>query len=40
MDNYKSQEGQDKWVITMLHDKKKGYFVDIGASDCYTRRRT
>jgi len=33
MNSYKSQEGQDKWVVTMLQGKKKGYFVDIGASN-------
>jgi FkbM family methyltransferase len=28
---YKSQVGQDKWVIELLNNKKNGYFLDIGA---------
>ena len=28
-----SQAGQDEWVIKLLENKRKGYFVDIGAYD-------
>ena len=30
---YKSQIGQDKWVHSVLGDKKNGFFVELGASD-------
>jgi FkbM family methyltransferase len=31
--NYLSQAGQDKWVADFFHEKRNGYFVDIGAYD-------
>ena len=30
---YKSQIGQDKWVYSVIGDKKKGYFIEIGAAN-------
>ena len=30
---YNSQIGQDKWVHSVLGDKKTGYFVELGACD-------
>jgi len=30
---YKSQVGQDEWIIKMTNGKRNGYFLDIGASD-------
>ena len=30
---YKSQVGQDKWVHSVLGDKRSGFFVELGASD-------
>jgi FkbM family methyltransferase len=30
---YKSQIGQDKWVQSVLGNKKGGYFIELGASD-------
>jgi len=33
---YKSQVGQDDWVIRMTNGKRNGYFLDIGASDGIT----
>lgn len=30
---YNSQIGQDKWVHSMLGDKKNGYFIELGACD-------
>jgi hypothetical protein len=30
---FKSQIGQDKWVCEMLHYKRDGFFLDIGAFD-------
>lgn len=30
---YKSQAGQDKFVISFFKEKKKGFFLDIGAHD-------
>lgn len=30
---YNSQIGQDKWVHSVLGDKKNGYFVELGACD-------
>lgn len=33
MSNHKSQFEQDKHVLDVYHDKKNGYFVDIGAYD-------
>ena len=29
---FTAKEGQDKWALKMLDNKKKGYFVDIGAT--------
>ena len=31
--NYKSKEGQDKWVVKMIGEKRDGFFVDIGAAN-------
>ena len=31
--NYKSQKGQDRWVLDLLRFKKRGFFVDLAASD-------
>ncbi len=31
--SFKGQLGQDKWVIQMFGKRKRGYFLDIGASD-------
>jgi len=28
-----SQKGQDKWVLKVLNDKKKGFFVELGAGN-------
>jgi FkbM family methyltransferase len=33
---YKSQVGQDRWVISKTNGKYNGYFLDIGASDGIT----
>ena len=33
---YKSQVGQDEWVVKMTKGKRNGYFLDIGASDGIT----
>lgn len=30
---YYSQIGQDKWVHSILGDKKNGYFIELGAAD-------
>lgn len=32
MENYYAKEGQDRWVLEKLKNKKNGYFVDIGAT--------
>jgi FkbM family methyltransferase len=29
---YRGKEGQDKWVLEKLNNKREGYFVDVGAS--------
>ena len=40
-EGYCSQFGQDKWIIEKLFpDKKKGFFVDIGANDGITLSNT
>ena len=31
--SYNSQIGQDKWVHSILGDKKAGYFIELGACD-------
>lgn len=31
--SYNSQIGQDKWVHSILGDKKDGYFIELGACD-------
>lgn len=31
--NYNSQIGQDKWVHSIIGDKRNGYFVELGACD-------
>jgi hypothetical protein len=31
--SYNSQIGQDKWVHSILGDKKNGYFIELGACD-------
>ena len=33
---YKSQVGQDEWIVKMTNGKRNGYFLDIGASDGIT----
>ena len=33
MVKFYSDEGQDKWVLERLDNKRNGYFVDIGAYD-------
>lgn len=38
--DYKSKEGQDKWVIKKLNNKKNGYFIDVGASGGVTHSNT
>jgi len=35
-----SKEGQDKWVLKQLRKKKRGYFVDIGATDGKIKNNT
>lgn len=35
-----SQIGQDDWVLTQLHGKRDGVFVDVGAFDGYTISNT
>ena len=31
MSNFKAKQGQDKWVLSVLKNKRKGFFVEIGA---------
>ena len=31
--NYNSQVGQDKFVLSVLKNKKNGYFIEIGSND-------
>lgn len=31
--DYKSQKGQDRWVLETLGNKREGYFVDLAATD-------
>lgn len=37
---YKSQKGQDRWVVESLNNKRGGYFVDLAASDGVTFSNT
>lgn len=37
---YKSQKGQDRWVLETLRNKEGGYFVDLAASDGVTFSNT
>ncbi len=37
---YKSQKGQDRWVLSTLRNKRDGYFVDLAASDGITHSNT
>lgn len=40
MSAYKSQKGQDRWVLESLRNKEGGYFVDLAASDGVTFSNT
>ena len=40
LSTYKSQKGQDRWVLETLHNKQGGYFVDLAASDGVTFNNT
>jgi len=31
MSNFKAKQGQDKWVLSVLKNKREGFFVEIGA---------
>lgn len=33
MDNFKSQCGQDKYLYSLIGNKKNGYFIELGACD-------
>lgn len=37
---YKSQEGQDKWVLETFRYKRNGFFVDLAAADGVTNSNT
>lgn len=37
---YKAQKGQDRWVLESLDHKRRGYFVDLAASDGITHSNT
>ena len=37
---YKSQKGQDRWVLETLRGKRNGFFVDLAASDGVTFNNT
>ena len=40
LSTYKSQKGQDRWVLETLGGKRNGYFVDLAASDGVTFSNT
>ena len=40
LSSYKSQKGQDRWVLETLRGKQGGYFVDLAASDGLTFSNT
>ncbi|REJ96104.1 MAG: FkbM family methyltransferase [Planctomycetota bacterium] len=40
LSKYKSQKGQDRWVLETLGHKSGGYFVDLAASDGITHSNT
>ncbi|HWH23476.1 MAG TPA: FkbM family methyltransferase [Candidatus Limnocylindria bacterium] len=37
---YKSQKGQDRWVLEVLRNKRRGYFVELAAADGMTHSNT